>query len=76
MKLSHSNPVLHLIASVVSLKHPMVLGDEVPSVGFSRLRSSWGLSGAGLLAVLRLQAKAGGAGGDQEKMLEWRSGTG
>lgn len=42
-----------VVAPVVSLEHPLVLGDEVPSPGFSKLWDSWGLSGAGLSAVPR-----------------------
>lgn len=47
-----------------------IFGDEVASLSFSRQRGSWHIPGAGLLAVLRGRAKAGGARGDQEEMLE------
>lgn len=47
-----------------------IFGDEVASPSFSRLRGSWHIPGAGLLAVLRSRTKAGGARGDQEEMLE------
>lgn len=59
MKLCHSNPVRCLIAPVVSLEHPLGFGDEVPSLGFSKLGGSRGFSGAGVLAVLRCRQRLG-----------------
>lgn len=45
-----------------------IFGDEAASPSLTRL-SSWHIPGAGLLAVLRGRAKAGGARGDQKEML-------
>lgn len=74
MKLCHSNPVHCLIAPVVSLEHPLGFGDEVPSLGFSKLGGSRGVSGAGVLAVLRCRQRLGER--EETRRKCWNGGLG